>query len=110
MSRAASAAHSAGKSEPRSYSSLLLESLALRHQIAVLKRSRTRRPCFRLIDRLFWILLSRWWPQWRESLVIVQADTVLRWGVEAAGRRSGNIGHAVGGEADVPEYPVNCGI
>jgi hypothetical protein len=34
---------------------LLLESIALRHQIAVLERSRTRRPCFRLWDRLFWI-------------------------------------------------------
>ena len=67
------------ESEPRNYSSLLLESLALRHQIAVLKRSQTPRPCFRFIDRLCWILLSRWWPQWRESLVIVQAETVLRW-------------------------------
>jgi hypothetical protein len=58
---------------------LVLESIALRHQIAVLERSRTRRPCFRRTDRLLWILLSRWWPQWRESLVIVQAETVLRW-------------------------------
>jgi hypothetical protein len=40
---------------------LLLEAIALRHQIAVLERSRTRRPCFRCIDRLLWILLSRWW-------------------------------------------------
>jgi len=38
---------------------MLLESIALRHQIAVLERSRTRRPCFRRIDRLLWILLSR---------------------------------------------------
>ncbi len=58
---------------------LLLESIALRHQIAVLERSRTRRPCFRLWDRLFWILFSRWWPQWRDSLIIVQPETVLRW-------------------------------
>jgi len=35
-----------------------LEAIALRHQIAVLKRSGTRRPCFRLWDRLRWILLS----------------------------------------------------
>src|SRR6202022_992202 len=40
---------------------------------------RTRRPCFRRIDRLFWILLSGWWPQWRESLLIVQPESVLRW-------------------------------
>jgi hypothetical protein len=40
-----------------------LESIALHHQIAVLERSRTRRPCFSLWDRLFWILFSRWWPE-----------------------------------------------
>jgi len=53
--------------------------IALRHQIAVLERSGTRRPCFHRWDRLFWILFSRWWPQWRDSLIIVQAETVLRW-------------------------------
>src|SRR5713226_6937998 len=71
------------RSGPRTRSALVLEAIALRHQIAVLERSVTRRPCFRRIDRLFWILLSRWWPQWRESLLIVQPETVLRW------RRSG---------------------
>src|ERR1700731_2445562 len=65
--------------EPRTLAALLLESIALRHQIAVLERSRTRRPCFRLWDRLFWILFSRWLPQWRDSLIIVQPETVLRW-------------------------------
>ncbi len=65
--------------EPRTRTALLLESIALRHQIAVLERSGTRRPCFRRWDRLFWILFSRWWPQWRDSLIIVQAETVLRW-------------------------------
>src|SRR5271157_3932921 len=69
----------AAGAEPRTPISLLLESIALRHQIAVLKRSRTRRPRFRLWDRLFWILFSRWWPQWRDSLIIVQPETVLRW-------------------------------
>jgi hypothetical protein len=48
------------RSEPRTRTVLLLEAIALRHQIAVLERSRTRRPYFRRIDRLFWILLSRW--------------------------------------------------
>jgi hypothetical protein len=69
----------ARSSEPRTRIELLLESIALRHQIRVLERSRTRRPCFRLWDRLFWILFSRWWPQWRDSLVIVHPQTVLRW-------------------------------
>jgi hypothetical protein len=71
------------RGEPRTRTVLLLEAIALRHQIAVLERSRTRRPCFRRIDRLFWILLSRWWPQWRARLLIVQPETILRW------RRSG---------------------
>jgi hypothetical protein len=58
---------------------LIWECVALRHQLAVLKRCRTRRPCFRPIDRLFWMFLSWWWPGWREALTIIQADTVLRW-------------------------------
>ena len=75
--RSASLSEAPG-SEPRALAALLLESIALRHQIAVLERSRTRRPCFRSWDRLFWILFSRWWPQWRDSLIIVQPETVLR--------------------------------
>jgi hypothetical protein len=65
--------------EPRTRTVLVLESIALRHQIVVLERSGTRRPCFRLWDRLFWLLLMRWWSGWRDSLVIVQQATVLRW-------------------------------
>jgi hypothetical protein len=89
--------------EPRRRSDLVLEMIALRHQIAVLKRSGTRRPCFGLWDRLFWILLSWWWPRWPESLLIIQPQTVKRW------RRDGwfdcgDIGHEVVGEADVPGF------
>src|SRR5260370_7733821 len=74
-----SGAVSLERTEPRTRTSLLLESIALRHQIAMLERCRTRRPCFRRFDRLFWILLSRWWRDWHESLVIVQPETVFRW-------------------------------
>ena len=79
MAEPLSGAMPVARSEPRTLTALWLEAIALRHQIAVLERSRTRRPCFRRIDRLFWILLSRWWRGWRESLMIVQPDTVLRW-------------------------------
>jgi putative transposase len=65
--------------EPRTHTALLLEAIALRHQIAVLQRSGTRRPYFRPWDRLFWILFSCWWPHWRDSLIIVQPETALRW-------------------------------
>ena len=78
---------------------LLLEFIALHHQLAVLQRTGTRRPCFRPSERLFWVLLSRWWANWQRSLIIVQPATVLRW------RRlglcaiclSGSCGHWRGG-------------
>src|ERR1019366_7938109 len=68
MAMPTSAALPLARSEPRTRTALLLEAIALRHQIAVLERGGTCRPCFRLWDRLFWILFSRWWPQWRAGL------------------------------------------
>src|SRR2546425_9362616 len=43
-----------------------LENLALRHQLAVYKRTLTR-PKVRKSDRLFWVALSRVWADWRRS-------------------------------------------
>ena len=31
------------------------------------------------VDRAFWAFLSRTWSRWKEVLVIVQPDTVVRW-------------------------------
>ena len=62
----------------RSRHSMLLSNLALRQQLAVYQRKQPR-PSLRNTDRLFWSLLSRFWPQWKSALVIVQPDTVLRW-------------------------------
>ena len=78
MAMLTSGAVPVARNEPRTRTALLLEGIALRHQIAVLERSRTCRPCFRRFERLFWMLLSRLWSQWRESLVVVQAERVLR--------------------------------
>jgi hypothetical protein len=55
---------------------LLLETLALRHQLGVLARSHRR---IRPTDRLLWLLLRWLWPQWRDALVLVQPATVDRW-------------------------------
>jgi hypothetical protein len=63
----------------RARTALIMEVIALRHQVAVLQRNKTRRPLFRASDRLLWVLFSRWWQGWRESLIIVQSETVLRW-------------------------------
>jgi len=62
----------------RSRASLQIENLALRHQLAVLRRTR-RRPRIRSSDRIFWSWLSRLWPGWRAALVIVQPETVIAW-------------------------------
>src|SRR5262249_15087842 len=69
---------------------LLLEILALRHQLAVLGRSDRR---FRPADRPLWLCLRRWWPRWNEALVLIQPATVARWHREGLrwcwSRRSG---------------------
>ena len=63
----------------RSQASLHTENAALRHQLAVLQRQARGRPRLRPVDRLFWAWLCRLWPGWRQALVIVKPDTVLRW-------------------------------
>ena len=54
---------------------LALENLALRQQVAIMKRS-TKRPRLRDRDRLFWILLSRFWRNWKEQLIVVKPETI----------------------------------
>jgi hypothetical protein len=58
--------------------SLAIENLVLRQQLAVLKH-RHPRPRLTDTDRFFWVVLSRIWADWRESLHIVQPETVVRW-------------------------------
>ena len=57
---------------------MALENLALRQQLEVLERS-GKRPKLRQRDRIFWVLLSAIWPDWRSALVIVNPETVLGW-------------------------------
>ena len=62
----------------RSHHALVLENLALRHQLEVLKRN-TKTPRLTNRDRSLWVVLSRFWPDWRGSLAIVQPKTVVTW-------------------------------
>jgi len=55
-----------------------LENLALRQQLAVLKRSQTRLK-IKQQDRVFWSWLSRTWSGWRATLIIVKPATVIGW-------------------------------
>jgi hypothetical protein len=50
----------------------------LRHQLSCLIH-RGPRPKLRPVDRVFWVLLSRFWNGWRESLAMVKPATVLAW-------------------------------
>ena len=63
----------------RSRAALLLENLALRHQIAVLNRSARNRPKLTAGDRMLWVFLSRVWRDWRSPLAIVRPETVVAW-------------------------------
>jgi hypothetical protein len=57
---------------------LVLENLALRQQIAVLRRS-VMRPRLSNADRGFWVLMRRCWANWDKVLVVVQPATVIKW-------------------------------
>src|SRR5258708_8034281 len=62
----------------RARRSILLENLALRQQLAVLKR-RHPRPGLDLLDKLFWVAIRRFWSGWQRSLIAVTPETVVRW-------------------------------
>jgi putative transposase len=62
----------------RTRRALVLENLALRHQLAVLQRTAPR-PRLRTADRLLWVLLSRLWSGWTDAVSVVQPATVIRW-------------------------------
>ena len=48
---------------------LVVENVALRHQLSCLIHRGPRRK-IRAVDRVFWVLLSRFWNGWRESLAM----------------------------------------
>ncbi len=71
-----------------------LEVLALRQQVAVLKRKRPR-PKLNFWDRLFWTTPRQFWSRWPDVLVLVKPDTV----VAGTAPASVSIGAGVPGHA-----------
>jgi hypothetical protein len=57
---------------------LWVENLALRQQLSVLKRKHPR-PLLTAIDKLFWVIVRRLWPKWKQALIVVSPETVVRW-------------------------------
>jgi transposase InsO family protein len=62
----------------RSRSQQAVVELALRQQLATYAHTKSK-PKLTPLDRTFWIALLRVWPRWKEVLVIVKPDTVVRW-------------------------------
>ena len=61
-----------------SHHGLLLENLVLRQQLVALKRHHPRQR-LNLFDRLFWLLVRRYWSGWKQALLVVTPETVVRW-------------------------------
>ncbi|MDP8909635.1 MAG: hypothetical protein M3N47_11095, partial [Chloroflexota bacterium] len=57
---------------------LIAENALLRQQLIVLRRS-VKRPRCTPADRALLVLLASRLPAWRQALLIVQSDTLLRW-------------------------------
>ena len=62
----------------RSKPQLLAENLLLRQQLIVLNRS-VKRPRFTAADQGLFVLLASRVPPWKEALLIIKPETVLRW-------------------------------
>ena len=58
---------------------LRLENIALRQQLAVLRRSAPKRLKLTSADRIFWVWLRLLWYDWESALMIVKAETVVSW-------------------------------
>ena len=57
---------------------LALENLALRQQLAIMEQH-IKRSVIRTRDRMFWVFLSMIWKDWKNALIVVQPETVIRW-------------------------------
>jgi hypothetical protein len=66
------------RSSLKSQRELALENLALRQQLAILKRT-TKRPTLTNADRVFWVALLRLWTGWQSALILVKPETVIGW-------------------------------
>ena len=62
----------------KSRAALQAENLALRHQLCVYQRS-VKKPKVKPADRILWSFLAKTWTGWKDALIFVKPDTVIRW-------------------------------
>jgi putative transposase len=63
---------------PRSKAELIAENALLRQQLIVLHRQ-IKKPRFTPSDRLWFVLLAARVQRWRDTLLFLKPDTLLRW-------------------------------
>ena len=86
-----------------SRSALAAENLALRQQVAVYKHT-VKRPRLRPRDRIFWVLLSRLWANWRSALAIVNPKRSSN----GTGKDSSSTGDGSRGPVNADALPSNA--
>ena len=62
----------------RSKADLLAENALLRQQLLVLNRQ-VKQPHFKPFDRFIMVVLASWLCYWKQALLIVKPDTLMRW-------------------------------
>ena len=62
----------------RSKRQLVLENLALRQQVIMLRKS-VKKPRPSVVDKLFWMIFLRYVDDWRTILHGLHPDTIVRW-------------------------------
>jgi putative transposase len=62
----------------RGKTELVAENALLRQQLIVLQRQ-VKRPALGRLDRLLLVLLASRVPNWKQALMLVQPETLLRW-------------------------------
>lgn len=60
------------------YIDLSIENMVLRQQLAAFKRENPR-PKLTRFDRIFWVFIRRFWNRWKNALIFVKPETVVRW-------------------------------
>jgi putative transposase len=76
--KASSLALGAATDMRRSKADLILENALLRQQLIVVSRQ-VKRPQFSRWDRLVLVWLASRWQGWKQALLLIQPDTLLRW-------------------------------
>ena len=63
----------------RDREALVAKNLLLRHQLGVLTRPTRKRPRLCARDKLFWAVARALCREWRQHLVVVRPESVIRW-------------------------------